>query len=357
MGKIQQNGKASRKAEEGRRRAALSPQPRSLLQQFPLGLTAAPEPLTWGAPLFSVSQRPRSRENAPRRGPKAQRPVQALGSHRTPVLADSVPTGPEPPWRQRTRKRAWFQSSAPLRAQGEGPGCPRGPAGGPRPDQPQQAGGRQQAGARQRAGGGSGQEQSWLLLRGRGPLQPPGWRRARWGAAEAQASPGGRPGLRPGLCQAGWAPAPPLHLLGPEESEPTLDLPQQWDPGRDHPRPLGPASCPLDSSAGREERRGLPHLHVGLRGQKEPLQALARWGLGGGHGVKAAGWAGSTRTARSDSRLRVSAESATLQSRRPGSWEPRGHGPGRSAQAWSGGPPAPREAPGLRPHMAPSAAC
>lgn len=191
----------------------------------------------------------------------------------------------------------------------------------------QRAGARQQAGVRQRAGGGSGQEQSWLLLRGRGPLQPPGWRRARWGAAEAQASPGGRPGLRPGLCQAGWAPAPPLHLLGPEESEPTLDLPQQWDPGQDHPRPLGPASCPLDSSAGREERRGLPHLHVGLRGQKEPLQALARWGLGGGHGVKAAGWAGSTRTARSDSRLRVSAESATLQSRRPASWKQAGsHG-------------------------------
>lgn len=45
-GKMQQSGKASRKAGEGRRRTLTVPQPRSLLQQFLQVSQPPPEPLT-----------------------------------------------------------------------------------------------------------------------------------------------------------------------------------------------------------------------------------------------------------------------------------------------------------------------
>lgn len=174
-------------------------------------------------------------------------------------------------------------------------------------------------------------KRSQLLARGSGPLQPPGWWRARRGAAEAQALPGGRPGPRPGLCQAGWVPAPPLRLLGPKESEPALDLPRKRDLGWDHLHPLGPASCPLDSSAGREERgRGVTQLHVGRGGHKE-LQG--------------------PRTAHSNFRLRVLAGSAPPQSRRPGSWESRGMRPREASPCVEQRPAHPKGSSGVQaPH-------
>lgn len=185
---------------------------------------------------------------------------------------------------------------------------------------------------RPRAGEARGQGAKLAPAEGRGPLQPPGWRRARGGAVagprprqEGKARPETR--IVPGRLGA----SPPLHLLGPEESEPTLDLPQQWDRGRTTRVHWG-----LHLVLGfisRQRREGVfPHLHVGLRGPEEPLQALARWGLGGGHGVSS--WLGRQHQGRT---LRLQAQwQRGVQPCRQAqpSYKPRGQG--RSAKRGGG---------------------